>query len=102
LRLVIDETRASKEYLLLALRAPIARAHIERYATGTSDSMRNISQPVITSIPIELPVLEEQCRIAWRLKAKLAEITVAEESAVFQLQEIQTLPAKLLSQAFAN
>ena len=66
LRLVIDESRASKEYLLFALRAPKARKHIEHYATGTSDSMRNIAQGVITSVPIELPSLHDQRRIARR------------------------------------
>lgn len=44
LRLVMDERRASKEFLKFALRAPLARKHIESYATGTSDSMRNIAQ----------------------------------------------------------
>ena len=100
LRLVIDESRASKEYLLFALRAPKARKHIEHYATGTSDSMRNIAQGVITSVPIELPSLHDQRRIAARLKAQLAELEAARKAAREQLREIEALPAKLLAQAF--
>lgn len=100
LRLVIDESRASKEYLLFALRAPKARKHIEHYATGTSDSMRNIAQGVITSVPIELPSLHDQRRVAARLKAQLAEVEAARKAAREQLREIEALPTKLLAQAF--
>jgi type I restriction enzyme S subunit len=100
LRLVIDEDRASKEYLLFALRAPKARRHIEHYATGTSDSMRNIAQGVITSVPIDLPPLPGQRRIASRLKAQLAEVEAARQAARSQLREIDGLPGKLLAQVF--
>lgn len=102
LRLVIDEDRAFKEYLLFALRAPKARRHIEHYATGTSDSMRNIAQGVITAVPIDLPPLPDQRRIASRLKAQLAEVEAARKAARQQLLEIEALPAKLLAQAFEN
>ena len=64
LRLITDRTKADKPYLLYALRSAEARAHIEHFATGTSDSMRNIAQGVITSIPITLPDLDTQRRIA--------------------------------------
>jgi type I restriction enzyme, S subunit len=100
LRLVVDEARASREYLLFALRAPKARRHIEHYATGTSDSMRNIAQGVITSVPIDLPPLADQLRIAARLKAQLAEVEGARRAASEQLKEIEALPAKIIAQAF--
>lgn len=102
LRLVIDEGRASKEYLLFALRAAKARRHIEHFATGTSDSMRNIAQGVITSVPIDFPPLPDQRRIASRLKAQLAEVEAARKAARDQLREIEALPTKLLAQAFEN
>lgn len=100
LRLIVDEDRASKEYLLFALRSAQAREHIEHFATGTSDSMRNISQNVIRAIPLWLPPLPEQCQIAARLKAQLAEVESARQAAVTQLAEIERLPQKLLAQAF--
>lgn len=102
LRLVIDEMLAVKEYLLFALRAPMARKHIEHFATGTSDSMRNISQGVITSIPIDLPPLAVQSQIAVRLKAQLAEVETARQAAEQQLREIKALPAKILAHAFGQ
>lgn len=100
LRLVIDEQKACKAYLLYALRAPMARKHIEHFATGTSDSMRNISQGTITSIPIALPKLEVQIHIAKRLKKQLAAIEAMQNANQSTLDELSTLPQRLLAQAF--
>lgn len=102
LRLVIDEGKADKNFLLYALRAPKARDHIEQFATGTSDSMRNIAQGVITSIPISLPTLDEQRQIAARLKAQLAEVETARQAAQLQLHDTRLLRARLLKVFFAE
>ncbi|MDM0046935.1 restriction endonuclease subunit S [Variovorax dokdonensis] len=102
LRLVIDEGRASKEYLLFALRAPKARRHIEHYATGTSDSMRNIAQGVISSVPIDLPTLPDQCRTAARLKAQLTEVECARQAAIAQRDGADALLAAIYREAFAK
>ncbi len=64
LRLVVDPQLAHHRYLFYALRSPAARQHIESRATGTSGSMRNISQSNIRDTPIPLPPLTEQHRIA--------------------------------------
>lgn len=100
LRLVIDEEKAIKEYLLYALRAPLARKHIEHFATGTSDSMRNISQGVITSIPIALPSLPGQLLVVKKLKEQLTEIDAMETSSKAMLDNLNHLPNRLLAQAF--
>jgi len=100
LRLVIDEQRASKAYLMYALRSSEARGHIEHFATGTSDSMRNISQDVIKAIPIWLPTLDEQRRIAARLKAQLAEVETARQAAQAQVLDAAFLQKRLLCAAF--
>jgi len=102
LRLVIDEDRASKEYLLFALRSAKARQHIEHYATGTSDSMRNISQGVITSVPIDLPPVPVQRQIATRLKAQLAEVETARQAAQAQLRDTRLLRTRMLKAFFAE
>ena len=102
LRLVIDEDRASKEYLLFALRAPKARRHIELYATGTSDSMRNIAQGVITSVPIDLPPVPEQRRIAARLGTQLAEVETARQAALAQYESSEALLSAIYREAFAQ
>ncbi len=102
LRLVINEDKADKSFLLYALRAPKARNHIEHFATGTSDSMRNIAQGVITSIPVSLPNLDEQRQIAARLKAQLAEVETARQAAQAQLSDSRLLRSRMLKEFFAE
>jgi len=102
LRLLIDESRCDKGYLLYALRAPMARAHIEQFASGSSESMRNISQDVIRAIPMWLPPLAEQRRIAALLKAQLAEVETARQAAQTQVRDAALLRQRLLQQAFAG
>lgn len=48
---------------------PVVRRHIEVHATGTSGSMKNISQAVIRSAQIMLPPVVEQERITDRIEA---------------------------------
>lgn len=69
LRLTFSSS-VSKDYILFCLRSPIVRAQIEATATGTSDSMKNISQNDIRQYRIPLPPLAEQEHIV----AKLEEI----------------------------
>jgi type I restriction enzyme S subunit len=48
------------EWLVIALRSRGARRYIEAVATGTSDSMRNISQPKLRAINVPVPSLTVQ------------------------------------------
>ena len=65
LRVVINRDVFVPEYLEFALRTRAARKFIEGNATGTSYSMRNISQPTILAIPVPTPDLPTQRRLAW-------------------------------------
>ena len=56
-------TLVNKQYLNLFNRTVSARAHYITHASGTSDSMKNISRDVIFSMPVALPPLSEQARI---------------------------------------
>jgi type I restriction enzyme S subunit len=58
---IVDGCNA--RYLNLANLASAAREHYEREATGTSKSMKNVSQRVIRRTPIPLPPRAEQDRI---------------------------------------
>lgn len=102
LRLVVDEKKASKDFLLYALRSAMAREHIEEFATGTSDSMRNISHQVIRSVPIPFTKIEHQRRIAAALKAQLREVEIARAAATAQVKESAALSAAIYRDAFQS
>lgn len=55
--------RASAEYVNLVNGSSSARKYYAAVATGTSDSMRNITREQILSLPIPVPPLMEQERI---------------------------------------
>lgn len=59
-------------YLNLANLAQVARAHYESEATGTSSSMRNVSQRIIRRTPIPLPPRAEQDRIVAKVDELMA------------------------------
>ena len=64
LRLVPMRGVADSRFLFYCLRQPEARRFFFSNATGTSGSMRNVSQATIRRCPIPLPPLLEQKRIA--------------------------------------
>jgi type I restriction enzyme S subunit len=64
LRLVPKREVGHAPYLLHVLRTQAARRYFESHATGTSGSMRNVSQATICACPIVLPPWVEQQRIA--------------------------------------
>ena len=100
LRLLVDKSKIFPGYLVQVLRMPEARAHIQLNATGTSDSMRNISQDTLRATPIPLPAIAIQEKIAksmQRLDTLINEIRVAVTS---QLGDINLLPSRLLAQVF--
>jgi type I restriction enzyme S subunit len=100
LRLLLDESRVHPDYLIQVLRMPEAREHIEGNATGTSDSMRNISQGTLRAIPVPLPRMEDQLKMANRLNEADAASKMLLQAIQAQLREIELLPARLLAQAF--
>jgi len=63
LRLLPRYGGVESRYLLQALHTQAVRDHFERNATGTSDSMRNLSQPKMAAAPISVAPIPEQRRI---------------------------------------
>jgi len=64
LRLVPNRRVSDPRFLFYGLHQPEARRFFFSNATGTSGSMRNVSQATIRRCPIPLPPLSEQKRIA--------------------------------------
>jgi len=79
LRVLYNPEVVDARYLLHALRSRNSRQHLEAEATGTSDSMRNLSQPKLRETPIPLAPLPEQKRIAHKLEALLAHVDACRE-----------------------
>ncbi len=102
LRLVPQGDRVFKPFLQLALASIQARKHIEDNATGASDSMKNISQDTIRSIPIPLPIIEEQRKIVQRLDMVMAEVAQLRIVAQHQHESVELLPATLMYEAFGR
>jgi type I restriction enzyme S subunit len=100
LRLIPDTARILPDFLLRVLRLTEARAYIENNATGTSDSMRNISQKTILATPIRLPDLPIQQSLVQRFLAIENESKRINTAFKAISENLAILPSKLLSAAF--
>ena len=67
LRLRFNQSQAKTAFMFWQLQQPAVRRQIEIYATGTSGSMKNISQPSIRGLKFARPSVEEQEEIANRI-----------------------------------
>lgn len=77
LRLLAKPRVVDPRFLVHALRSAAARDHFASNATGTSESMRNLSQPKLAATPVRLPPLAEQRRIAEKIEALLERLSAA-------------------------
>ena len=100
LRLLPNVSRISADFLVHMLKLPEARSHIESNATGTSDSMRNISQKTIFNIPIPVPEAAIRQIVARELSEIEHQSRKIENTLRTILSDIGCLPGKLLAQAF--
>jgi type I restriction enzyme, S subunit len=100
LRLVPREDVPDSGYVECAIRTRTAREFIEHNATGTSYSMRNISQDTIRAIPLPVPPLADQKCIAADLSRRLAEAERLSGRIADELAAIDALPAAVLREAF--
>ena len=100
LRLVPLSEDIPKRYLLYALRAQWVRDYFASQATGTSDSMRNISQVKIRGAPITLPPVTEQHRIVARVEALFAQADILEAQAAAARRRLEQVDQAILARAF--
>jgi type I restriction enzyme S subunit len=100
LRLVPSSSSISKSFLLHALRTRTVRDVFEEDATGTSDSMRNLSQEKIRSAPIPLPPEPEALIVANRLTGAIQERREISGRLKEITEQLIVLDRALLSKAF--
>lgn len=95
LRLVPNDL-VSKKWLVHMLGSPGVRGKISETATGTKDSMRNISQQALLDIDIPLPPLAEQHRIVEALEAQLSRLDAAVATVKKSLRRLTILRKSVL------
>ena len=99
MRLIVNGD-VHKPWLLYALRAPSVRSQMSAVATGTSDSMRNISQSKVRAVRLRVPPLEEQRRIVAEVEEQLSVIDAMRASIERAQRRSATLRAAILERAF--
>lgn len=90
----------NSSWLLYLLRSRIAREQIEVLATGTKDSMRNISQAKLCSLRLPLPPTGEQERIVTEVERQFSVIDACERSVDAGLARSAALRRSVLKAAF--
>lgn len=82
--------RALPRFIAQVLSSPMVRSAISEMATGTSASMKNLSQDDLLGLPIPLPPLDEQHQIVEHIStetAKIDRLRTATENSVALLKE---------------
>lgn len=82
--------RAFPRFVAQVLSSPMIRSAISEMATGTSASMKNLSQEDFLNLPIPLPPLEEQRHIVEHISAEITKIDrlrIATENSIALLKE---------------
>lgn len=87
-------------WLQIFLRSRLARAQIEVLATGTKQSMRNISQSKLRGIRVAVPPPEEQVRIVAEVERQISDLVACERSAAAGLEVSAALRRSVLKAAF--
>jgi type I restriction enzyme, S subunit len=78
------------------------RREISRRATGTKDSMRNISQASLRDIKIRVPPIDEQRRIVATIDSQTASLNHAKELSNLAFRKARSLRRSLLAEAFVG
>ena len=87
---LVTVRQVCKGFLVQALRTRAVRSVFEDQATGTSISMRNLSQPKIRLAPVCLPPLKEQKRIVAKTEALRGHSLAAKKALddILQLEQL--------------
>jgi type I restriction enzyme S subunit len=92
LRLRTKSSQVWDRFLYWSLQLRRTRQQIENAASGTSGSMKNISQQSIRALRLALPGLEEQARIAARVDAA----ATARNASIHEASKLRRLKAGLM------
>jgi len=99
LRLLPDRAAVSPAWLCYALNAPASREQMSALATGTSDSMRNLSQDKLQAIRLRVPPMEEQVRLTRDIYRHLAREQALQEAVAARQETAALLRRSVLQDA---
>jgi type I restriction enzyme S subunit len=99
LRLIVRDG-VDREWLLYALLAPRTRRQISAVATGTSDSMRNISQEKLRAVRLRVPDAWRQPTIATEISRQLTVVSSVAAAGEAALSKSVALRRAILARAF--
>lgn len=99
LRINFDEMICS-DFILCAMKSKYVREQIERSATGSSPTMKNISQESIKNYSLPLPPLAEQKEIVAWVEQHLQTITQLETQIATRETTTKQLMQSILKEAF--
>jgi len=91
-----------RRWLWYALSSPRLREQMSLVATGTSDSMRNISQEKVRALELPLPSLDRQLEAVQTIEALMSVVDQQQARVSTALSRSRVLRASLLSSAFAG
>lgn len=99
---LLPRDQIHSEWLWRALQAPSARRQISTAATGTKDSMRNISQKSLLSIQMPDVDLDTQHRLAQAYAERESDIKRIEQTAESSRLRVATLRRAILAAAYSG
>ena len=99
MRLLVNPA-LNRMWLQKAMSSCIARQQLSAMATGTSDSMRNVSQEKVTLVNLPLPPFDEQAQIVEELETRLSGIDAAVSQIEANLKRSARLRQSILKRAF--
>jgi type I restriction enzyme S subunit len=99
---LITKPEVDRRWLRYCLGSPALRAQMSAVATGTSDSMRNISQAKVRALRVRVPTPSAQKEIADRISERLAAATRLSRDAELAGRKLLALRRSILAAAFSG
>ncbi len=100
LRVTFDNTKVLDQYILLFLQSKDGREQIENYATGSQESMKNITQAELKSMLLKIPNLMEQREIIRQTNLLLGVANKIQNQYKNAIEIFDKLERSLLQQVF--
>jgi type I restriction enzyme S subunit len=100
-RVRLPEDRYDPDYVSFQIGSPYGKAYFLAHAKKTT-GIASINQRVLGAFPLVSPPIDEQRRIAARLRAQLAEVQTAQQAVRAQLLEVSRLADGIVMESVRN